>query len=81
MLSAVMAPAVIEETSDQSRHRLDCARFRRACCAAQGAFAKFSSDAEIALAGSADVALPALSKISNASLGPRFAGIKSFRRK
>jgi len=77
MSSTVMAPAAIEKSS----YQVGAAGLRSLptgmIAAAQGAFAKFASAAEVALAGSADVALPALSAVSNASLGPRFAGIKA----
>ena len=77
MLSAVMAPAAIEEPS----YQVGAAGLRSLSTGtitpAQGAFAKFASAAEVALAGSADVALPALCDLSNASIGPRFAGIES----
>jgi hypothetical protein len=77
MSSAVMAAAAIEGLS----YQVGAAGLRSLptgmMTAAQGAFAKFASAAEVALAGSADVALPARCDLSNASLGPRFAGIKS----
>jgi hypothetical protein len=76
MLSAVMATGAIEVPS----YQVGAAGLRSlptGMIAAQGAFAKFASAAEVALAGSADIALPALCDVPNASLGPRFAGIKS----
>ena len=75
-LSAVMAVGAIEESS----YQVSAAGLRALptgmLAPAEGSFAKFAVAAEVASVGST-VALPALSDVSNAVLGPRFAGIES----
>jgi len=90
MSSAAMPAAVVTETpkdtltgtlTTQESFQVGVAGLRSLptgmITGAQGTFEKFASAAEVALAGSADVALPALCDVSSAALGPRFAGIKS----
>jgi hypothetical protein len=82
MSSAAMPAAVITDTPKiEDSFQVGVAGLRSLptgmIAAARGTFAKFASAAEVALAGSADVALPALCDVSNVALGPRFAGIES----